>query len=229
MASRHHALDHRPLRLGNGGGVRRRAPARPSSAARRAFTTLPPRRVGRRIGEQRFVVANRVRLLAVLLGGEREIEARLRLAGLFGERPIERLARLVGDDAARGGDQSLAVSGAAQGVFAEKAQRLGIGVGGVGIALEAHVDRRDHRPALAVVGLGDEPRFDRRDRRLDLAGRLRRDLAARQRLVGQRGPAEARIKGKGDRRQPDGDQRGRRETRAPRRPAAPARARTPRR
>ena len=66
-------------------------------------------------------------------------------------------------------DQSLAISGAAQGVFAQKAQRLGIGVRGVVIAPEAHVDRRDHRPALAVVGLGGEMRLDRRHRRLDPA------------------------------------------------------------
>ena len=164
-----------------------------------------------------LVVPDRVGLLAVLLGGEREIVARLRLARLIGQRPIERLARFVGDHAPGGGDQGLAVSGAAQRVFAENAQRLGIGVGRVGIALEAHVNRRDHRPAFAVVGLGGEPRLDRRHRRLDPAIRLRRDLAARQRLVGQHGLAEARIEGKGDRRQSDGDQHSRCETRAPRR------------
>ena len=90
-------------------------------------------------------------------------------------------------------------------------------MGGFGIALEAHVNRRDHGPAFAIVGLGDEPRFDRRHRRLDLAVRLRRDFAARQRLVRQHGLAEAPVKGKGDRRQADGDQHSRCETRAPRR------------
>ena len=163
-----------------------------------------------------MVVPDRVGLLAILLGGEREIVARLRLARLFGQRPIERLAGFVGDHASGGGDQGLAVGGPAQRLFAKNAQRLGIGVSGVRIAAEAHVNRRDHRPTLAIVGFGGEPRLDRRHGRLDPAIRLWRDLTARQRLVGQHGLADAPVEGKGDRRQSDGDQHSRCETRAPR-------------
>src|ERR1700722_15977811 len=84
-----------------------------------------PRRIGRRIGEQRLVVPNGVVLLAILLGGERDIIARLRLARLLRERPIERLPRLASDHTASGGDQSLAVGRAPQRLLAEEAQRLG--------------------------------------------------------------------------------------------------------
>ena len=141
----------------------------PLSAASRALTAPRHGASAAEFGDNLLVGADRLGLLAVLLGAEREIEARLRLTGLFGQRPIERLARLVGDHAASRGDQSLPVGGAAQRVLAVQAERLGIGVRGVAVALEAHVDRSDHAPALAVVGLGDEPRLDRRDRRLDLA------------------------------------------------------------
>jgi hypothetical protein len=220
----HHALGHRLLRLGNGGLFRRRGLALERGQAR--VHDAPPGRIGRRIGEQRLVLSGRVRLLAVLLRRERAIKAGLRLGRLFGKRPIELLAGLVGDHAPRGGDQGVAVSRAPQRVFAEKTQRLRIGMRRVGIALEAQVDRCDHRPALAVVRLGNEPLLDPRDRRLDLAGAMRLNLPARQRLVGHSGLAEARIKGKGDRRQADCDQRGRNNVSAPsrRRPLRGARS-----
>src|SRR5260370_14720712 len=108
-------------------------------------------------------------LLPILLGAERRVEPRLRLAGLIGERMVEGVARLVGDAAAGGGDQRLAVSGAAQTVFAEKAESLQIGARRVVIALEAHIARRNDRPAFAVVGCGDQMGFNAGDRRLDAA------------------------------------------------------------
>jgi hypothetical protein len=78
--------------------------------------------------------------LTLLLGGEREVEARLRLAGLLGCRLGESLARPVGADAAGGGDHGFAIGGAASAILTKQAERLGTGVRAVLIALETAID-----------------------------------------------------------------------------------------
>ena len=150
--------------------------------------------------------------LAVLLGGEREVEARLRLAGLLGERLGESLARLVGDDAAGGGDQGFAIGGAPRGVLAKQAKRLGIGMRRVLIAPETHVDWGEDHPTLAVVRLCDQVRLDTGDGRLDVAGRMGRGVATRERLVRHLRLAKSDIERKGDHRHADSDQNGGRQT-----------------
>ena len=117
----------------------------PLSAASRALTAPRHGASAAESAKNLLVGVDRLGLLAVLLGAEREIEARLRLTGLLGQRPVERLARLVGDHAASRGHQSFPIGGAAQRVLAVEAERLGIGVRGVAVALEAHIDRSDHR------------------------------------------------------------------------------------
>ena len=133
---------------------------------------LDPRRAGRRLAQQRLVNRNRLRLVAVLLGREPEIEARRRQPRLFGERLVERRARVRGDHPARRPDQRFAVIGALRRPFALDPQDLAKSARRVVEASQVHVDRRDRRPALGVVGRGGQMRFHSRDRRLHPVGRL---------------------------------------------------------
>ena len=145
---------------------------------------------------------------AVLFGGEREIEPRLRQARIAGERLAERLPRLVGHDAAGRRDQRLAVGRPKARLLAEQAQRLGIGVRPVLVALEPHVDRRQHGPALAIARLGDQMLLDAGDRGLDVVAGMGGGLAARKRLVAHLRSPEHRVERKRDRRNADRDERG---------------------
>ena len=97
-------------------------------------------------------------------------------------------------------------------------------------AAQVHIDRRDHRPALGVVGRGGQMRLEARQRRLHAVGALDVRQAAGERRVGDLRPAQIAVKGERDHGNDDHDQRrGDAPQRRPLARAAPPRRRRARR
>ena len=207
-----HAADHRVLLrvvLGWRGVVRGRLGAVAGQRREPRLQRRRPWRLRRRVAEQSAIDGDRLLQVAVLFGGEAEIEARRRQSGLLGERLVEGGARVGGDDSARRADQRLAVIGASGRVLAVEPQRLLIGLDRVVETSETHVDRRDQRPGRTVVGIGGEALLDMGERRFDPRHAAHVDLALGERRVGEIGPTQIGVERQGDdwRRDDDRDRR----------------------
>ncbi len=89
----------------------------------------------------------------------------------------------------------------------EQPDRLSVGFGRIGIAPPAHIDRSDHVPSLALLGMLSEPRLDAGDERFEILV-ARGILQARgERLVGQPRRAVDEIEAEREQRQRDARRR----------------------
>ena len=188
-----HLRDHAGAVLGRkllgGRHVRGRGPgaARLDACRRRRGAGRPrrcglprPARHGASAGasdQQRLVVGERVGELAVLLLGQRQPEARLEPAGLAlagssrrRDGPPRRRCRR---RRARRIRQSPA---SRRTVSPSQARGVGVGGGGLAEAPELEIDGGDDVPALAVLGMLAQPRFDLGDELADV-GLLERRIA----------------------------------------------------
>ena len=144
----------------------------PVDARQRRAHEIRPWRIGRRVVQHGAPFGGGGIAVAVLLVGKTEEIARLRLVRIAGDGALESLLGLIGHDAIGGGDQRLAEIGFARRAVAVERDRLAPRHDRVVEAAEPQIDRRDHLPAGAVIGIA-------RKMRLDLADKARDRLAAR--------------------------------------------------
>ena len=149
-----------------GGGSRGRGSFRRREPLRRGLDPrerLPhhrePRRVGGCLGDQGAPQPRRLGGVAVLLGGEPEIELSLEILGVERNGTIERGLSLLADDAVGGGGERFAEIDLADGRRSEQRNRPAPRLGRVFIAIELHVDRRHDLPAAPVVRIFFQMRF----------------------------------------------------------------------
>ncbi len=135
----------------------------------------------------------RLGALPVLVRRDAEKEARLGIFRVRHQRALERGLRLVGDDAVRGRHQRLAEIGLAVGAWTIDPQRIAPRLHGILEAAEPHVDRPDHLPAAAILGIFRKMVLDLRDQRVERAILQRGCGAARERLAGQLRRAEREV------------------------------------
>ena len=102
--------------------------------------------------------------IPVLLGGLREIEARLHRRRIERQRLLEGGAGVRGDDAVLRADERLAVGGEAGGRLAQEADRGGVGFRAILEAAGAQIDRCDDFPAASVLRMRRKMRLDPRER-----------------------------------------------------------------
>ena len=119
------------------------------------------------------------------------------------QRALERDARFLRHHPVIGEHQGLALPRQTLRRFSQQPDRLAVGIGRIAIAPPAHIDRGDRVPALALLGMLAEPRFDAGDERFEVLvarGILRRAASG---WSGMPGRAVGEIEAEREQRQRD--------------------------
>jgi hypothetical protein len=161
-------------------------------------------------GEKRPPIFDGFLELPVLFLGDGDENARLEQRSVAGQRLLEDLARVLGDEAVIGEHKRLALAREKLGRRTEQLDRARVGLGRVAVAARAKINRRDRLPALSLVGMRAQARFDPCDQRIDVL-LVRRIVETRgERLVGKAGRAVGEIEAERKQREHDAHNQDRR-------------------
>ena len=146
------------LDVGGPGAARRWVGARDSGQP--LLDHLAPWRVGWRGFQHGLIFGGGGGALAVLLLSEGQPEAGLEAVGAHDGQFLVGRAGGVGDDAVVGHDGGFGKGGEPLRRVTRKSQEMLKGIGRIGKALHAQIDRRDQLPAARVIGAFGDTRFD---------------------------------------------------------------------